>query len=149
VNRISFYRQARGDGGIRSGIDVNGEEMWSLFEAGPGEADPALDWYVDVEWSGPSLPTEAEAVKALLVAQQSQVGQACSTLASRLEVGIDAEAAPFAQSFDPGMSGVTAGVFCSAVHRVSGREMGRNLQLLGSSWVTLINQLHPIPVGAA
>jgi len=149
MNRISFYRQARSDGGVRSGVDVNGGQAWSIFEPGAGDPDPALEWYVDIEWSGSSLPTDADEAKALLLAQEPRVSAACEALASRLEVGIDAEPAPFTQSFDAGLSGVKAGVYCSAVHRVSGRDMGRNLKFIGTSWSRLLKQLHPVSVEAA
>ena len=148
MTKINFYRQARNDGGIRSGIDVDGEAAFSLYEPGGGDLDPSLQWYVDIEWSGASLPQEPEGVRALLLAQEPVVRDACAALADRLAVGIDAEAAPFNQIFDPQLPGVQAGIFCSAARRVSGRQMKANLLVVGESWPRLLRRLEAISVGA-
>jgi len=52
VTEIAFFINARQDGGLRTGIDVNGETIWHHFIPGPEDADPALLWWVDVTCKG-------------------------------------------------------------------------------------------------
>ena len=55
MSTIVFFRQARIDGGIHTGVDVNGTG-WEFYDAGSDEHDPALVWYVDLRRKGTTCP---------------------------------------------------------------------------------------------
>jgi len=61
---ITFYRQARRDGGIRTGIEIDQNTVLMRFDRGRKESDPALLWCVDVRCSGARLPREPETAPA-------------------------------------------------------------------------------------
>ena len=54
---LTFYRQKRVDGGVRTGVELDGETVASLFEEGDPERDPALLWFVDLRCEGPDCRT--------------------------------------------------------------------------------------------
>jgi hypothetical protein len=62
--KITFYRQKRRDGGLHTGITING---WNAMEMDEGidwdDADPVLLWYVDVQCEGKMLPDRPETAR--------------------------------------------------------------------------------------
>ena len=60
MTKLTFYRQGRKDGGIRTGVEVNDESVLGRFEEGDKETDSALDWYVDIRCSVSKLGNDPE-----------------------------------------------------------------------------------------
>ena len=54
-HELSFYRQKRQDGGIRTAVTVDGDTVLHRFQPGEGASDPALLWYVDLRCAGRRL----------------------------------------------------------------------------------------------
>jgi hypothetical protein len=65
--QLLFYRQKRVDGGVRTGLDLDREEIAEHFEEGELERDPALLWYVDLRCDGPGVPADGEAALQWLI----------------------------------------------------------------------------------
>jgi hypothetical protein len=42
MSRVVFYRQLRMDGGYRTGLEVDGETVYGLFEEGQTDNNPRL-----------------------------------------------------------------------------------------------------------
>ncbi len=93
MSSIVFFRQARMDGGIRTGIDVDGAG-WEYYEGGSEEYDPALIWYVDLRAQGDHLPGSLEDARQWLLDQESLVNATYQQLVERLEVGMDPDVWP-------------------------------------------------------
>ena len=89
MKTIDFYRQARVDGGERTGVEVNGETVLEQFEPGDKEEDAALLWFVDVRCAGDSLPGEAESVREWLLEKGSIIQTRLREIANELPAGID------------------------------------------------------------
>jgi hypothetical protein len=47
MSTIGFFRQARFDRAVRSGVTVDGATVLHLFEPGDEDVNPAILWFVD------------------------------------------------------------------------------------------------------
>lgn len=141
---VTFYRQGRRDGGVRTGADVDGAAVLGIFNPGPTDADGSLDWFIDIEWRGDGLPREATELRAFLTDEGPAVRAACLRLGDRLATGIDSESAPFREEFDVGVQGASGAVFCSAIRRLSGRDIQGRLRSLADRWDSAIGQLEDL-----
>jgi hypothetical protein len=143
MSTITFFRQARRDGGIRTGIDIDDRTVLSRFEAGGREDDPALLWYVDVRCAGPRLPRDVEAARQWLIRHEAAVRQALDALARQAPDGVDASEWPLQTT--KRLAGATVTVACSAVRRVEAREMAAVLRDVAEHWrerLDALNVLH-------
>src|SRR5437016_1100873 len=138
---ITFYRQARFDGGIRTGITVDGELVWQGFEPGQLEEDPALLWYVDLRCSGERLPDEREAARDWLLDQAGTVRTAFNELADKLQVGYDDEAWPCQFNVSQAPAGVSMKIVCSAIRGLEPGEVAEVLRKTGKNWKKLLQRL--------
>ena len=48
MHELICFRQKRQDGGIRSGIQIDGTTHFHRFDEGTEDFDPSLLWYVDL-----------------------------------------------------------------------------------------------------
>ncbi len=140
---LSFYRQARVDGGIRSGINADGEPVWESFEPGGSEPDPALLWYVDVRCQGEGLPTDREAVRRWFVAQAPAIKAAFQALAEKLRVGFDDEIWPYQYVVPEPPPGTSMKIVCSAVQSLELGTLSRVLRNVAENWEQILEQLSP------
>ncbi len=85
---ITFYRQARQDGGLRTGIEIDHETLVGHFEDGPGAFNPLLTWYVDVECEGAGLPTTEAGVRDWLLSQAPTVTRGLHMVADEIGLGM-------------------------------------------------------------
>ena len=130
---ITFYRQQRADGGIRTGIDVDGDTVFAAFEPGNGDHDPALLWYVDVAVSGPALTTDPDGARAWLLQHEGAIADLISNAAAGVPAGSDPDDWPmqFSGALD---ADVSVRISCSAVRRVEARQIGGILRGVGAGW---------------
>ena len=129
---ITFVRQARRDGGVCTGIDIDDRAVLFRFEAGRRAEDPALLWYVDVRCEGPRLPRDVEAARQWLLRHEPQIRQSLETLARQAPDGLDPTEWPL--TVTKRLSGATITVACSAVRRVEAREMATVLRDVAEHW---------------
>jgi len=136
---ITFFRQARNDGGVRTGIEVEGQTVLSRFE-GKEADDPALLWYVDVRCSGRRLPADAEGARRWLEKNSEAVAALINSLAARVPEGSDPSEWPLRESkrLTDGASIVVA---CSAIRRVEAREIASILRDVAAHWLELLRSL--------
>ena len=142
---VQFYHQERVDGGMRSGVLVDGDAILHGFVAGREERDPALTWYADVTLTTDTPPGD-EAVLAWLKAHTSEIRTALADAAERLNGGIDADVMPW--------EFVTAGpqgeirVSVSAMRRLTARAIAQKLCWLASAdWSSLFPTPSPVELG--
>jgi hypothetical protein len=136
---ITFFRQARRDGGIRTGIDIDDQTVLSRFE-GAEDDDPTLLWYVDVRCAGPRLPRAAEAARQWLERNEKPIVTALEALAKRVPEGSDPSEWPLKLSKRL-PNGVTVIVACSAVRRAEARELADILRDVATRWRERIQSL--------
>jgi len=140
MSTITFYRQARRDGGIRTGIEIGGDTVLSRFEEGQTDADPAIVWYVDVRCESASLPKDARGAQELLVGLGVAVIRLLEDLANDIPAGIDPQAWPIGKRKKL-KSGITISVACSAVRRMEASRMSQTLRDIATHWRELIDEL--------
>ena len=139
MTTITFYRQARRDGGIRTGIEINGNTALSRFDDGTADSDPALLWYVDVKCSGKSLPVDPEEARGFLIRHETQIRQAISGLADEIPAGVDPDAWPVRRTARA-KAGFTIEVACSAVRRLEAVEIAQRLREVAMQWRDLVER---------
>lgn len=139
--KLVFFRQARIDGGIRTGVDLDETSLLHDFERGTDEDDPSLIWYVDIEFSGDDLPTHPDAARQWLLQRAPQVAAALEQLADDLAAGIDFGSWPVRRNIANGFAGASATISCSAVRRVDCREIAARLRAIASDWPAIIRRL--------
>jgi len=140
--KLMFYRQKRYDGGIRMGVDLNGEEIAHHFEEGSAERDPALIWYADLRCEGPGLPNDPDDAMDWLLAHSPSIRVGFARFAEKLRVGADTDIySLYWTEFPEVPEGVTMTIACSAARQVDGREMSSVLTEISERWDELLLEL--------
>jgi hypothetical protein len=141
--KLKFYRQRRVDGGTRTGIDSENEELWRRFdEPDESEADPALLWYVDVRCHGSAVPTGREETRAWLLQQAPTIMEAFNQVADKLHAGYDGPW-PYVFPVPDGPPGATIKIVCSSIRGLEVGELSKVLRSTGRRWSRLLKQLEP------
>ena len=148
MSKLTFYHQKRRDGALRTGVELNDERILENYEPGDSPQDSALLWFVDVRCSGEPIPSQPEAVRQWLLERGGAVGPSLRQLAEDLAAGIDPDW-PVKKEV-PTADGVSMVIYCSAIRRLSGREIAGILSALAEHWPLVVGALgtyeHPMPV---
>lgn len=144
MSTLAFFRQARVDGGMRTGVDWDDTPLLHDFQEGSDEHDPAIIWYVDVEFVGDTLPIDAESARQWLVRRGTTVAGALRSLAEDLSLGIDVGSWPAKRDIVGLPRGVEGLISCSAVRRVDCRHIAEHLRELAGQWRQIIRHLPPM-----
>ena len=137
---LVFFRQARVDGGVRTGIDVDGSGM-EHYEIGSDEHDPALLWYVDLRVHGDQVPEDAEDARQWLLSNEEAVTATYRQLAQKLEVGMDPDVWPLEVRHTGGPAGASLVAVCSCMRRVSAREISPAVREMTEHWQDHLRRL--------
>ncbi len=145
---LIFYRQKRVDGGIRTGVELEGETIVEEFEEGDQDRDPALVWYVDLRCEGTGLSVDPNEALEWLISQQPEIVQGFHEFAKECEVGTDADSYPIQWGKFSGLpEGVAMEIACSAIRRITAREISKILKDVGDHWTQRLRGLgHPLNV---
>jgi hypothetical protein len=146
MHTIVLYRQARVDGGVRTGISVNDETVLHEFKPGKNDDNPALLWFVDVRFRGKGLPTSPDEVREFLIEAATHVKEALLAAADDLGVGLDSDVLPYVRETEL-ERGITLKIVCSANRRTSGLQMAKHVRQIASRWVELAKELRASHVG--
>lgn len=149
---LTFYRQKRSDGGVRTGVelgveleggDIGSETILDRFEMGEGDRDPALLWFVDVRCEGPGVPNDAEAARQWLLSTGPIIMEGFTHFADRLRrVGSDLDDYPLRSADIPdGGDGVERMIVCSAIRRLDARGLAEILDDIRLHWVERIEAM--------
>ncbi|MGD0387733.1 MAG: hypothetical protein ABSC42_02155 [Tepidisphaeraceae bacterium] len=142
MQTITFYRQKRIDGGIRTGVEVGGNTVLSTFKSGRGEHDPALVWYVDVICKGRKLPKNSEEARRWLVDHHASIQRLLNALAGRIMEGIDPDVWPISQQGI--IHGVKIRISCSTVRRLEARKLATVIRDIAQRWDEYVGDLAPV-----
>ena len=145
MTTVTFYHQERVDGGVRTGLEVDGYTLLEEFRGGPGERDPALLWYVDVRCEGSVPPFQtADDVRQWLRGAAPGLRDALLLAATHLAAGVDVELAPWEWTAPNPVAGLPARVVVSAQRRVAALDMAARLRrLAGQDWEALAGHMAP------
>lgn len=139
---LTYYKQQREDGGVRTGIDANGDTILHRFEDGNAEEkSPALDWYVDVRCS-----IEAEEVGDARIwfhQHHKLIDRALRMAADKLLAGVDFGGEPWLGAEDR-EAGIRVAISCSAQRRVDALEMQRHIEEVRVGLLNDIDRLTPL-----
>ena len=142
MSKITFYRQKRRDGGIRTGVEINGETELGLEEGFTGdELDPVLVWFVDLRCEGQKLPADAEAVRAWLLKYTSVIRSGFQSLAEEILAGIDFNSYSYLWPVPDAPRGVRMLIACCAMRRLEAREMRGVLLDIAANWAERLQRL--------
>jgi hypothetical protein len=141
MSDLLFYQQARRDGGVRTGIEVDGDLILHRFDEGKSPNDPGLLWFIDVSLNGPQVPADAEAARDWLLAQKQPVVQALSEFAATFDTGVDIDALPIQTEFSTVIAGAKLQLSCSAARRGEARDLGSRIRYLARRWTSIIKSL--------
>jgi hypothetical protein len=148
MDKLAFYHQKRKDEGLRTGIDFNDERVLERFEPGELPRDSALVWFVDIRCTGEALPSQPEAIREWFLNRSALIQTALRQLANDCGAGIDNDW-PLKQEI-PTTDGIAMAIYCSAIRRLSGREIASVLTELEANWPVLLRELpsYTAPVSA-
>lgn len=148
VDKLTFYHQKRRDGGVRSGVEFNEQRILERFEPGASPEDSALIWFVDVRCSGENLPSEPDSIRQWFLNHAETIRTELYKLSQELIAGIDS-GWPVKKEI-AAQGALRMAIYCSAIWRLSGREISHILSGLGDRWSAVIQSLgsyeQPVPV---
>ena len=142
---LSFYRQERVDGGIRTGIMLGMATIFERFEIEGEEWDPSLAWSVELRCGGPSLPTDVNAVKPWLLALEEPIKEGFRRFSDRLSAGSDPTGDYPLQFEDfPDLPPeVSMKIVCTALRRYDAFFLAEHLNQVREHWSDLVRDLEP------
>jgi hypothetical protein len=129
--KIVFYKQARDDGGIHTGIEVNGITCYERFEIEGEEYDPALIWYVEVYCEGDELPDDAAGALSWLKSHAGPIKDGLQNLAAKVQIGLDHNTTPLHWPVSNAPHGVSMKILCDVARRRVGLDMAKLITDLG------------------
>jgi hypothetical protein len=141
--KITFYRQKRRDGGLHTGLLVNGGNAWEHFEAGAEEDDPVLLWFIDIRAEGRPVPEDPEQARDWLMRHARLISQGMRNLARELRAGMDFNALPLKHEIPGAPEGTHLRIVCSAMRRFDSLQIGRLLTQFAREWQTDLRKLRP------
>ena len=140
---LSFYRQERVDGGLRTGIMLGMTTIFERFEIEGEEWDPSLAWSVELRCGGSSLPTDAEGVKPWLLAHEAQIKKGFRRFSRLLAAGSDPTGS-YPLQFDDfqGLpTEITMKIVCTALRRYDAYFLAEHLVYVSEHWTDLVSHL--------
>jgi hypothetical protein len=148
MRELSFYRQKRYDGGVRTGIELEGETILGIFDEGPPDEQDnpmgsALLWYVDVRCRGEDLPDGAEEARGWLIQHAETILSGLYSLSENLAAGLDDGGPIVWRDFPQSAQGVAVEVVCSSIRRIEGLEISAVLKEIADHFVDIVQQLAP------
>ncbi len=145
MSKVRFYRQARCDGGVRTGIGIDDQPVLHEFRRGNDDSDPALLWYVDLALEGKGLPTEAEEARAWLLEHADAITTSLRAAAQRLEIGLDDSVEwPYRIELTSLPRGIRGEIRISGVRGLAEGELAGHLIELAETWQSVLEQLGPL-----
>lgn len=145
MSKVVFYRQLRMDGGYRTGLEVDGETVYGLFEEGQTDDNPRLRWFVDLRCEGPKLPKSAPRARAWLLKNSPTIIDGFARCSQEVRAGIDPDpyTIPWAD-FKDVPKDVKMSIVLTAARRADAIGMAEVLAYIGSNWERLVRMLKPV-----
>jgi hypothetical protein len=144
MSKLTFYRQGRADGGIRTGIELDEDSIFGRFDEGGPEPDPTLLWYVDLRCEGPGLPYDPMEARQWLLDHDDLIRSGFIRCAADFEAGRDVDHYPLLwNNFSGGHDGVEMTIACATNRRRWSISIPTLLQDVAEHWRERIEELAP------
>jgi hypothetical protein len=132
--QIVYFKQAREDGGVRTGIEFEELTYYETFENEAKERDPALRWWLDVRCEV-NRPVEGpEEARQWLLEHGDFIRRGLKAFAEKLSVGLDRDYYPVQCEIPGPPEKARAVIVCSVGRRAAGREIGEVLLQIADRW---------------
>jgi hypothetical protein len=142
--KLTFYRQGRADGAIRTGIELDEDTIFETYEASGSEVDPTLLWYIDLRCKGPGIPSDPQEAKHWLLDSEAIIRAGFSRCANEFEAGRDVELYPiFWSKFHELPEGVEITIACATNRRIWALSVPKLLEDVAEHWRERIEHLEP------
>ena len=140
---LTFYCNAREDGGVRVGVSLGPITVHEIFRIDGDEYDPSLVWSIELRCEGETLPTEPHEVDPWLQARSTVIKAALSAYAEELRrVSERSGEYPLRWLTFPGLpASESMEFFCTAQRRVDAGFLATQLESLGKHWDEILNSL--------
>ncbi|MFO0891687.1 MAG: hypothetical protein U0790_21400 [Isosphaeraceae bacterium] len=155
MHELTFFRQARHDGGIRMGVELDGETLL-LSHSEPGPADreddplgPALLWFVDIRCQGEDLPRDAESARGWFLKNRDALIEGLEEFAQEIKAGTDDDSPVlFPKTLAPAGQGqkedLVVNYVCSSIRRIKGPQLSHSMQEIADRFSEYLAQLRPL-----
>jgi hypothetical protein len=153
MTEITFYRQQRRDGSIRSGLELNGEPQFGLIQSWPSETSDddlsmVLDWYIDLTIQSPNPidHSDPEQTKNELLKLQASIQHGLNQLANSMGAGVDFESPVIWSKFPELSEGFHVEMVCRASSRITSRQLMREINEFANHWLEYLGNLKQLTV---
>lgn len=138
---INIFYQVRQDGGVRFGLEVDGELILHDFHEGQAESDPVLVWYIDLRCkSDDSSFADPESAQLWLSSHANDIQEALLDVSRKFNSGVDNDGVPHKLKVKS-KSGLQFNITTLAIPRHSALDLGKNIAQLAKDWKRLVNKL--------
>ena len=144
MSKVTFYVQKRTDNGKRIGLLVDGETLFQRFEAGKGDWDPGLAWFVDLRCEGETIPAQADEARDWLLSRADLFAKELTLFANDLTTGIDPDVWPVQRRIASGLPGLRMEIVSSAMRRIEPEELAQAMRGIASGLKQEIAELPPL-----
>jgi hypothetical protein len=143
LDGLTFFRQEREDGGVRTGIMLGMATVFERFEIDGEEFDPSLIWSVDLRCSGSGLPRAANEAREWLLAHETVVRDGFLRYADQLHAGVDPTGISLLEwsDFQDLPPDISMKIVCGAQRRIDALYLASRVEFVGEHWVELIRGL--------
>ncbi len=142
--KLTFYRQGRADGAMRTGIELDEDTIFETYEDSGPEIDPTLLWYVDLRCKGPGIPSDPQEAKRWLLDHSEIIRDGFLRCASEFEAGRDVDAYPILWSnFSDLPRDVEMTIACATNRRIWALSIPKLLADVAEHWRERIEHLEP------
>jgi hypothetical protein len=133
--KLTFYRQGRADGSIRTGIELDDDMIFERFEESGSEIDPTLLWYVDLRCKGSAIPSEAQEARQWLLDHEDNIQAGFSECAHDFEAGRDVDLYPLLWNKFSGVpEEVEMTIACATNRRIWALAVPKLLEDVAQHW---------------
>ncbi|MGZ3316278.1 MAG: hypothetical protein ACXU95_03155 [Isosphaeraceae bacterium] len=145
MSKVVFYRQLRMDGGYRTGLEVDEETVYGLFEEGQTDDDPRLRWFVDLRCVGSKLAKSARLARAWLLKNSPTILDGFARCSQEVRAGIDPDLYAISWAdFKDVPEDIQMTIVFTAARRADAIGMAEVLAYIGSNWERLVRMLKPV-----
>jgi hypothetical protein len=142
MTQLTFYQQQRVDGGLRTGIDLDGQTLAESYLSGEEETDPALKWYIDLRYRGANLPTDVDAVRNWFRSREAECVLTLQQVSEELTAGLDRDVLPYRKEFiSSSTPDVKLEVATSAQNRIAALQVAEHFRNLAVNWRSNLESL--------
>ncbi len=139
MRNLLYFRNVRRDGGIRLGVELDGERLFHQFIDGPKvngiwDENPAIDWYIDILFEGKNILGEPEKVRKWLVQIKPFLQKGLAELAQNLLAGVDEDALPLTHTVSHSPPGLQIAFKIMAIRKIRHEDVAKEILHLGKTW---------------